>query len=129
MVSKVVRIASQQEAARRGRKQSRFNGQRHDQERNAGGGRHRHGKQARQQDEQQTRQEEVKFVMDDEPFGRQPKPVTVLISGEQIDVDYWYRDLRRRAEFKGDATGDIAHVTGVDKGASCFIIYPRAVND
>lgn len=59
--------------------------------------------------------------MTDEPFGRQPKPVTVTIEGEPEDVCYWYRQLMRRAEFKGDLA--IAY------NANSFTIHPRAVND
>lgn len=60
--------------------------------------------------------------MADEPFGRQPQPVHVAITGsEQIDVNYWMNQLMQRAEFKGDS---------VQKGAgNTFHIYPRAVND
>ena len=54
-------------------------------------------------------------------FGRQPKPVTVVILGEPEDVDYWKRELSRRAEFKGDL------VQSGTRGV--FIIHPRAVND
>lgn len=56
-----------------------------------------------------------------EPFGRQPKPVLVTLSGDLEDVQYWKRELMRRAEFKGDL------VQGL--GAGMFKIYPRAVND
>ena len=58
----------------------------------------------------------------DEPFGRQPKPVTVAITGDDPrDVAYWVRELSKRAEFKGD-TAQRIH-------PSSFIIHPRAVND
>lgn len=57
-------------------------------------------------------------------FGRQPKPVTVILDGEQPDVDYWLRELMRRAEFKGD----VAQKQPTNVGAA-FRIYPRAVND
>lgn len=59
--------------------------------------------------------------MSDEPFGRQPEPVSVLLGGNPIDVEYWMRELMRRAEFKGDLTQKNHH--------NEFIIYPRAVND
>ena len=55
-------------------------------------------------------------------FGRQPKPVTVLFSGEPQDVEFWKRELARRAEFKGDAVQQSQFGHG-------FVIYPRAVND
>jgi hypothetical protein len=58
----------------------------------------------------------------DEPFGRQPKPVTVLFSGESQDVEFWKRELGRRAEFKGDTVQQAQFSNG-------FVIYPRAVND
>lgn len=57
----------------------------------------------------------------DEPFGRQPKPVEVILSGHPFDVEYWKRQLMLRAGYKGD----IAQSTGPDR----FKIYPRAVND
>lgn len=60
--------------------------------------------------------------MSDEPFGRQPKPVSVDLTGESIDVEYWCRELMRRAEFKGDLVEKRRDSTG-------FTIYPRAVND
>lgn len=60
--------------------------------------------------------------MDDEPFGRQPKPVTVLFYGEPEDVGYWKQYLAGRAEFKGD-------VVQRAKFSDGFVIYPRAVND
>lgn len=59
--------------------------------------------------------------MSDEPFGRQPQPVRVMLIGESIDVDYWLRVLMQRAEFKGDLTQSV--------GSATFVIYPRAVND
>lgn len=63
-----------------------------------------------------------------EPFGRQPRPVTVTLSGEKEDVEYWRRELKRRAEFKGDMTQDFA--PALAPGAPVgFTIYPRAVND
>lgn len=56
-----------------------------------------------------------------EPFGRQPKPVKVTLEGETEDIDYWFRELKRRAEFKGDLVEQ--------KHRNIFTIYPRAVND
>lgn len=58
--------------------------------------------------------------MKDEPFGRQPKPVKVLLTGEDIDVRYWINELAKRAEFKGDV---------VMREFNYFTIFPRAVND
>ena len=60
--------------------------------------------------------------MIDEPFGRQPKPVTVLFYGETEDVEFWKRELGRRAEFKDDCVQQSSFGHG-------FVIYPRAVND
>lgn len=64
--------------------------------------------------------------MADEPFGRQPQPVTVTVKGEPEDVQYWLRDLMRRAGFKGDMIQGGAFV---DSFEANFTIYPRAVND
>lgn len=58
----------------------------------------------------------------DEPFGRQPKPVMVRITGEDmIDVEYWHRALSLRAESHGDMAQRLE--------PGLFKIYPRAVND
>lgn len=62
--------------------------------------------------------------MSDEPFGRQPKKVTIRIDGEPEDVAYWTRELARRAEFKGDAVQHIKVGVG-----TMFAIHPRAIND
>lgn len=59
--------------------------------------------------------------MSDEPFGRQPQPVTIVLTGAPIDVSYWKQRLMRAAEFKGDMTQN--------QGLDTFKIYPRAVND
>lgn len=59
--------------------------------------------------------------MGDEPFGRQPLPVTILFAGEQIDIDYWSAHIKRAISFKGDLFERIS--------ATEFRIYPRAVND
>lgn len=63
--------------------------------------------------------------MSDEPFGRQPQPVTVQLSGDSRDVDYWQRELMRKAEFMGDQ----AQLISCGAGVTVFKIYPRAVND
>lgn len=63
--------------------------------------------------------------MSHEPFGRQPQPVTVRLDGDPRDVEYWARELARRAEFKGDNVQ--RNVPG--DGGTVFIIHPRAVND
>jgi len=65
--------------------------------------------------------------MSDEPFGRQPKPVTVRFEGEPEDVSYWLGQLARRAEFKGDVVH--RYVKGGRFLHDGFTIYPRAVND
>lgn len=59
--------------------------------------------------------------MSSDPFGRQPLPVTIRFEGDPRDVDFWLRELLRRAEYKGDTTQRL--------GPSTFKIYPRAVND
>lgn len=56
-----------------------------------------------------------------EPFGRQPQPVHMFFTGEQIDIEYWMRHVIRAVEFKGDITQRI--------GTSELVLYPRAVND
>lgn len=61
-------------------------------------------------------------ISSDEPFGRQPKPVTVTIEGDDPrDVAFWSDVFFRRAEYKGDMAQRLH--------PSAFIIYPRAVND
>lgn len=60
--------------------------------------------------------------MIDEPFGRQPKPVTVQLFGDKEDTDYWLGVLATRAEFKGDAVIRLLSLPA-------FVIHPRAVND
>lgn len=68
--------------------------------------------------------------MTDEPFGRQPKPVKVTITGENAaDVLDWIRHLSRAAEYKGD---NVQMGTGhhyLSESTKEFTIYPRAVND
>ena len=59
--------------------------------------------------------------MTDEPFGHQPKPVSVFFEGELIDVEYWINYLKRCAEFKGDLAERV--------GSRGFRIFPRAIND
>lgn len=56
-----------------------------------------------------------------EPFERQTNPVTITISGDELDVDYWIRKLMRGAEFNGDLAQRLSQ--------NVFKIYPRAVND
>lgn len=65
--------------------------------------------------------------MTDEPFGRQPKPVTITITdGDQVDRDYWQHLIIRAAENVGADTNELPLVT---TPMSTFRIYPRAVND
>lgn len=64
-------------------------------------------------------------MSENEPFGRQPQPVKIRITGEQTDVDYWLRQFRHRAEFKGD----LVQTLNNGGGAAEFSIFPRAVND
>lgn len=56
-----------------------------------------------------------------EPFGRQPLPVTVKVEGDSVDVAYWLRGLRNFVEYRGD------NVQRIDDAS--FKIYPHAVND
>jgi len=61
----------------------------------------------------------------DEPFGRQPQPVRVIVAGTHPDdVSFWKRELMRLAQYKGDNVEE----GGTDHG-NAFIIYPGAVND
>jgi hypothetical protein len=55
---------------------------------------------------------------------RQPLPVSIAVDGdEQVDIEYWLRELRRYVEGRG-------HNTGKDMdGPNAFKIYPRAVNE
>lgn len=60
--------------------------------------------------------------MTDEPFGRQPQPVQIVVTGkEAADVVYWVRHIKRACEFKGDLVEQ--------QGSTQLTIYPRAVND
>jgi len=56
----------------------------------------------------------------DEPFGRQPQPVLVAMTGDLRDVDHYMQILRMAAERTGDNT---------ERMGNQFKIYPRAVND
>ncbi len=67
-------------------------------------------------------------MSNEQPFGRQPKSVLVRIDGEREDVDYWLRELTRKAEFKGDQVQIVTNIKGVFGNAQ-FRIHPRAVND
>jgi hypothetical protein len=65
--------------------------------------------------------------MSDEPFGRQPRPVTITISGtDDRDIEPWVTRLKRGCEYKGDDTSQVRRVKNV---SAEFTIYPRAVND
>jgi len=65
--------------------------------------------------------------MSDEPFGRQPRPVTIRIDGtDQRDIDYWARLFMKGAEHKGDS---VSGRSGIRDKHCEFTIYPRAVND
>lgn len=65
--------------------------------------------------------------MSNEPFGRQPMPVTIHIIGtDDRDILEWERRLKRGCEYKGDMASSTKYVR--NKSAE-FTIYPRAVND
>jgi hypothetical protein len=65
--------------------------------------------------------------MTDEPFGRQPKPVTVRIDGvDDRDIQYWSKLFEKAAGRHGDSTGTASGRLGKFR---TFTIYPRAVND
>lgn len=67
----------------------------------------------------------------DEPFGRQPLPVVVIITGvDRIDVEYWCREFIRRAEGRGDMVYAITSTAIGHLGyRKQFSISPRAVNE
>lgn len=54
---------------------------------------------------------------------RQPHPVRIIILGDPIDTEYWFREFKKKAETQCD-TQDSPHYRG-----KAFTIYPRAVND
>lgn len=58
---------------------------------------------------------------ENEPFGRQPQPVTVSLVGEYVDATYYMQLLRRYVENQGDNAERLSDFA--------FKIYPRAVND
>ncbi len=61
--------------------------------------------------------------MSDEPFGRQPQPVTVVMTGDSRDVDYWRRVIMGHIERASYA--NCVYNPAKDE----FTIYPGAVND
>ena len=69
----------------------------------------------------QAKEDIGRFGMTNQPFGRQPQPVTVVLAGEQIDIDRYMRRLQRAAESNGESTNW--------NNPASFTIYPRAVND
>lgn len=68
-----------------------------------------------------ARKQEAQRMAND-PFGRQPLPVQISVTGNGAeDVAFWVRHIKRACEFKGD---------NVEQLGSCtLIVYPRAVND
>lgn len=57
-----------------------------------------------------------------EPFGRQPQPVQIIVTGKEAeDVVFWVRHIKRACEFKGDLVEQ--------QGSTQLRIYPCAVND
>lgn len=67
----------------------------------------------------------------DEPFGRQPLPVHVIIDGHEQDVYYWERRLKLAAEFKGDLVErkQALNLYAYPRMEARFTIFPRAIND
>lgn len=61
--------------------------------------------------------------MTDEPFGRQPKPVRVVLTGDAIDVAH-YRSLIMGYIERTSYDHCVYNPTD-----DSFTIYPRAVND
>lgn len=60
--------------------------------------------------------------MADEPFGRQPKPVQIVVTGKEAeDVVFWVRHIKLACEFKGDRVEQ--------HGSTQLTVYPCAVND
>jgi hypothetical protein len=59
--------------------------------------------------------------MTDEPFGRQPKPVHLTFTGEDIDIDHYARWIMQVIE-----NGSYANVI---REHNTLTIYPGAVND
>ena len=57
---------------------------------------------------------------ENEPFGRQPQPVTVMLKGYQLDIDKMLPEFIRFAERSGGT---------ISRNGNTFTIYPRAVND
>lgn len=53
---------------------------------------------------------------------RQPQPVAIVMHGDPVDIEFWYRTLKPVIERAGDL-----FTRGVQ--ANMFKIYPRAVND
>jgi hypothetical protein len=64
--------------------------------------------------------------MTDEPFGRQPKPVRVILVGEPADVTTYVTRLRGYIE---RSSYDVTSILQDGGGLSIFTIHPRAVND
>lgn len=56
----------------------------------------------------------------DEPFGRQPMPVTVTVTGDPVDAVY-YKTILQRYVMR------VEDVMSLD--STSFRIFPRAVND
>ena len=61
--------------------------------------------------------------MTDEPFGRQSQPVTVVMTGDAIDVDF-YRS-RFMSYIERTSYANCVYNPAKDE----FVIYPGAVND
>lgn len=63
----------------------------------------------------------------DEPFGRQPRPVSVIVfDGEQLDIERYAQRIKDAIE---RGSYDTAAITKAATGSIIFRIYPAAVND
>lgn len=61
--------------------------------------------------------------MTNEPFGRQPQPVKVVMTGAAVDVDYYRNRFMSYIERTSYAN------CVYNKAEDSFTIYPGAVND
>lgn len=60
--------------------------------------------------------------MSDEPFGRQPLPVTLTFSGDPRDIDHYKRRIKNWIE-------SVSYDVTTSPGDDTLVIHPRAVNE